>query len=118
MKVENDEKGGGEVKGNRSLAQKALEALNLAGKGPEGEHLKVYVSRQMSVTETVTQGNVGMKTSVNRAELRTDTVSPTSANSTGADSQWPAGNEGDEGKKIRRQQLTKVRKNICRTWVE
>lgn len=118
VKVENDEKGGGEVKGNRSLAQKALEALNLAGKGPEGEHLKVYVSRQMSVTETVTQGNVGMKTSVNRAELRTDTVSPTSANSTGADSQWPAGNEGDEGKKIRRQQLTKVRKNICRTWVE
>ncbi|KJE05418.1 hypothetical protein I311_00624 [Cryptococcus gattii NT-10] len=107
VKGENDEEGGGEVRGNKSLAQKALEALNLAGKRPEGERLKVYVSRQMRVTETVTQGDVGMKASVNRAELRTDTVSPTSANSTGADSQWPAGNEGDEGKKIRRQQLTK-----------
>lgn len=115
VKGENDEEGGGEVKGNKSLAQKALEALNLAGKRPKGEHLTVYVSRQMRVTETVTRGDVGMKASVNRAELQTDTVSPTSANSIGADSQWPAGNEGDGGKKIRRQQLTKVRKNICKT---
>ncbi|KAE8541857.1 hypothetical protein D1P53_002031 [Cryptococcus gattii VGV] len=108
VKGESDEEGGGKVKGNKSLAQKALEALNLAGRRPEGEHLKVYVSRQMRVTETVTQGDIGMKASVNRAELRTDTVSPTSANSTSADSQWPARNEGDEGKKIRRQQFTKL----------
>ncbi|OXG38404.1 hypothetical protein C359_04403 [Cryptococcus neoformans Bt120] len=108
VKGENGEEGGeGKAK---SLAQKTLAALNLTSKKPEGDDLKVYVSRQMRVTETVTYGEASTKASVNRAEPVSVTVSPTSANSISADSQWPAENGGDEGKKVRRQQLAKLQR--------
>ncbi|WVO14466.1 hypothetical protein L204_102101 [Cryptococcus depauperatus] len=93
----------------KKLAQKALAALNLSIK-PEGEDLKVYVSRQMRVTETVSK-ILTEHISVNRDELADEVASleSTSANTTTSDGNWPDTTKEDENaKRIKRQQLAKL----------
>ncbi|ODN90799.1 hypothetical protein L198_06116 [Cryptococcus wingfieldii CBS 7118] len=92
-----------------SLAQKALAAFNLPAP-QKSDELKVYVSRQMRVTETVSRGT-SSSVGVNREQVPpTSPMSPMSANTT---SSWESqlreeSGESEAVKKGRRVQLAKL----------
>jgi hypothetical protein len=87
------------AKKGTSVAQKAMAALGLGDSKKEEEDLRVYVSREQTVTETVQRNYRAEKISRNRGQ-----EVPCSPE----EDDWDDEEGGDSARRVRRQQVAKV----------